>query len=103
MTETHIDFLSSAGAVMAVVCAAENVVNNYPKAFDMQARFARDIAREVAGNRSLESVPVIVLLVANGADRQRHEDALKDMPALFTCNDYTESVLANAVSVIFGS
>jgi hypothetical protein len=103
MTETHAEFLSSAGAVMVVICAAENVVSNYPQAFEMQARFARGIVKRVADNRDLTNVPVVILLVASGAGRQAYEEALKDIPALFTCNGYTENALANAVRVIFGS
>lgn len=103
MTETHADFLSSAGAVMVVICAAENVVSNYSQAFEMQARFARDTIKKVTEDRTLVGVPVVVLLIASGTRRQAYEEALKDVPALFTCDNYSENALANAVRVIFGS
>lgn len=88
---------------MVVVCAADNVVSTYPQAFEMQARFARDAVKKVSEDKSLVNVPVVVLLIASGAGRQAYGEALKDIPALFTCDNYTENALANAVRVIFGS
>lgn len=102
MTETHTDFLPSAGGIVIVICATENVISHNPQAFDQQAKFARDIRGKINENPALAGVPVIVLLITNGSGRQLHEDALKDVPALITCNNYTTSALANAVRVMLG-
>lgn len=103
MTQTHVDFLSTAGAIVIVICSTDNVINNNTRAFEQQAKFARDIMRNVNENNSLRDVPVVVLLISNGAGRQLHEGGLNDVPALVTCNNYTTSALANAVRVLFGN
>lgn len=103
MTDTHADFLSSAGAVIIVVCSTENVVSHNSLAFTQQAKFARDILKKVQDNKTISDIPVIVLLITNGTARQTHEERLKDIPALFTCNNYTTSALENAVRVVFGN
>jgi hypothetical protein len=102
MTETHADFLSSAGAVIIVICTTENVLGFDAHAFQKQAQFARDIQQKANENKTLGGVPVALLLITNGNRRQSHEDGLKDFPAVFTCNNYTTSALANAVHVMFG-
>lgn len=102
MTETHTDFLPSCGAIIIVVCSAENVVSRNPRAYEQQARFARDLLRKKEENRDLDHVPAVVLLVTNGAGCRGHEDGLKDIPALVTCDSYTPSALHNAVGVLFG-
>lgn len=102
MTDTHVDFLHSSGAILIVVCSTENVMAHDPKAFEQQKHFAQDIARKAGENRSLANVPVIILLITNGAGRQTHEEGLQDAPVLVTCNNYTTASLANAVKVMFG-
>jgi len=102
MTETHADFLRSCGAIIIVVCSAENVTSGNPRAYEQQARFARDLLRKKEEDRDLDHVPAVVLLVTNGAGRRAHEDGLKDVEALVTCDSYTLSGLHRAVDVLFG-
>ncbi|KAF2736806.1 hypothetical protein EJ04DRAFT_142200 [Polyplosphaeria fusca] len=103
MTDTHVDFLHSSGAILVVVCSTENVLSHDPKAFEEQRQFAQDISRKASQDKSLANVPVIILLITNGSGRQAHEEGLKDAPALVTCNNYTTAALANAVKVMFGN
>ncbi|KAF2652432.1 hypothetical protein K491DRAFT_663784 [Lophiostoma macrostomum CBS 122681] len=103
MIEAHADFLPSAGAVIIVICTTENVTNHNPQAFQQQVKFARDIKSKVDENKSLSSVPVVVLLITNGTGRQQHENGLDGFPAIVTCNNYTTSSLENTVRVMFGS
>ncbi|KAF2280412.1 uncharacterized protein EI97DRAFT_447931 [Westerdykella ornata] len=102
MTETHRDHLSSAGAIFVVVCATENITSRNAGALEKQARFASDLQNKVQTSSDLANVPVVVLLVTNGAARYSHEEALKAFPVLVTCEDYTPRPLQGAVHRIFG-
>jgi hypothetical protein len=103
MTQTHGDFLSSAGAIIIVVCTTGNVIDHNAQAFEHQARFARDVLKKVKESRVLAGVPVLVLLITDGAGRQAHEDGLKDIPALATSNSYSPEALEDTVRLIFGN
>lgn len=102
MTETHTDFLPASGAVVIVICSTENVMSHNPHAFNQQVTFARDAMKRVTENKSLAGVPVVLLLVTNGAAKATHEYGVSDFPALVTLNDYSTAALANAVRVMFG-
>lgn len=102
MTETHIDFLSTSGAVIIVVCSTENVINYNSQAFEQQIKFARNIAKKVEEIKSLDDTPVVLLLITNGAASQIHEDELTDFPALITCDNYTPDALKAIVHLVFG-
>lgn len=101
MTETHTDFLRSCGAIIIVICSAENVTSRIPRAYEQQVKFARDLLSRKEENRDLDHVPAVVLLVTNGAGQRAHEDGLKDIGALVTCDAYTPSALYDAVEVLF--
>jgi hypothetical protein len=103
MTEYHADHLRFAGGIIVVICTTENVINHKAQAFELQAKFVRDIQSKVRENPDLANVPVIVLLITNGAGRQAHEAGLNDIPAIVTCNNYTTSALENAVRVMLGN
>ncbi|KAL5386601.1 hypothetical protein DPSP01_003969 [Paraphaeosphaeria sporulosa] len=101
MTETHADFLPTSGAIVVVICSSQNVLNHDSRAYEQQTRFAQDAMKRVVENRSLASIPVIVLLISSGIMRQTHEYGLKDFPTLVTLNDYSTAALTNAVRVLF--
>ncbi|KAL5439146.1 hypothetical protein PMIN06_010046 [Paraphaeosphaeria minitans] len=101
MTETHADFLPTSGAIVVVICSSQNVLSHDSRAYEQQTRFAQDVMKRVAENRSLASVPVIVLLISNGMMKQTHEYGLQDFPTLVTLNDYSTAALTNAVRVLF--
>ncbi|CBX96927.1 hypothetical protein LEMA_P100580.1 [Plenodomus lingam JN3] len=48
MTEMHRDFLPSTGAVMIVICVTSNVLRYSAQAFELQVRFARDVAKQIS-------------------------------------------------------
>ncbi|ORY17973.1 hypothetical protein BCR34DRAFT_474016 [Clohesyomyces aquaticus] len=103
ITQTHIDFLSSAGAVVVVVCTTENVVAQSAAGYDEQTKFARDITKRVEEDRTLVSVSLLLLLITNGATSQIHEEGMQEFPALITCNNYTPTALEDAARVMFGA
>ncbi|KAF2463627.1 uncharacterized protein BDR25DRAFT_107321 [Lindgomyces ingoldianus] len=102
ITPTHIDFLSSAGSVVVVVCTTENVTVQSTLGYDDQTKFARDITRKVQEDKTLTSVSLLLLLITNGAGSQVHEDGVREFPALITCSSYTPAALEDAARVIFG-
>jgi hypothetical protein len=101
MTDTHADFLPTSGAIVVVICSPQNVLSHDPRAYERQTQFAQDAMKKVAEDRSLAGVPLILLLISNGASRQTHEYGLKDFPTLVTLNDYSTAALTNAVRVLF--
>ncbi|KAF1844756.1 uncharacterized protein K460DRAFT_405040 [Cucurbitaria berberidis CBS 394.84] len=102
MTEIHTDFLPTSGAIVIVICATASVINHNKQAFEQQLRFARDISRRIAEDDLIAGIPVILLLVDNDAVGPAYVNAMQDIPALVTLNDYTTAALANAVGVLFG-
>jgi hypothetical protein len=102
MTDTHADFLPTSGAIVVVICSPQNVLSHNPRAYEHQTRFAQDAMKRVAEDRSLASVPLILLLISNGTSRQTHEYGLRDFPTLVALNDYSTAALTNAVRVLFG-
>jgi hypothetical protein len=102
MTPLHGDFLPSSGTIMVVICATENVLRYDAKAFERQLKFARNMTAKVVADASLNTVPIVLLLVSDSAARGAYEYALSDFPALVTINDYTTPALTEAVHVLFG-
>jgi hypothetical protein len=103
MTETHANFLPSAGAIVIVVCATENVLDFNSKAFDYQREFVQDVQANLDSHQATSRIPTIVFLISNGTIRQAHEQGLSDVPALVTCNNYTTAALQIAAQLIFGN
>jgi hypothetical protein len=101
MTELHSDFLPASGAVVIVVCATSNIINNNPRAFEQQVNFARNIWRNIIETEAIAGIPTILLLVSSGAVGHAYADAMHDFPALVMVDDYTTSALANVVRVLF--
>jgi len=99
---SHADYLPSIGAIVVVICSTANVIQHNANAFQQQLTFARDIAVKVIGNKDLTDVPLVLLLITNGAARQTHLNGVQDFPALVTLDDYTTAALSNAVGTIFG-
>ncbi|CAI6329423.1 unnamed protein product [Periconia digitata] len=104
MTETHGDFLSASGAIMLVVCAAANVRAVYPRAFEQQVRFCRDVVEMVGrGGQAMESVPVVLVLISEeGTVRQNFLDQVRDFDVVCCVNSYQPMALANSVRIVFG-
>ncbi|KAF2640915.1 hypothetical protein P280DRAFT_400013 [Massarina eburnea CBS 473.64] len=102
MTETHGDFLEASGAIVIVICSAENVVAHNAKAFEQQLSFARAAVAKTTENKSLAGVPVVLLLITNGAAKTGHESSVQDFPTLITLDEYSPAALSNAVQVMFG-
>lgn len=102
MTALHGDFLPSSGTIMVVICATENVLRYDAKAFERQLKFARNMTAKVVADASLNTVPIVLLLVSDQAARGAYEYALGGFPALVTVNDYTTPALTDAVHVLFG-
>lgn len=102
MTDTHADFLPTSGAIIVVVCSATNVLSYDPRAFERQTKFAQDVVRNVWEQKNMANVPVVLLLVSNGAARRDHEYSVKEFPTLVTLNEYSTAALSNAVRVMFG-
>ncbi|KAF1997183.1 hypothetical protein P154DRAFT_524992 [Amniculicola lignicola CBS 123094] len=103
MTDTHIDFLRSSGAILVVACSPESVLLYNAKAYELQTKFARDVAQKVSEDPALAEIPVILLLITNGTNKRAHEEGVADFPALITCSNYTTAALENVVRVMFGS
>ncbi|KAF2865581.1 hypothetical protein BDV95DRAFT_599565 [Massariosphaeria phaeospora] len=103
MTETHAGFLPASGVVIIVICSTENVTDHNAHAFEQQAKFARDVVKRSGESKHLSGVPLVLLLVTDGAASQFHRDGLSDFPALVTCNNYTTAALSNVVRAIFGN
>ncbi|KAF2016731.1 hypothetical protein BU24DRAFT_433570 [Aaosphaeria arxii CBS 175.79] len=101
MTETHVDFIPSAGAILIVICTTENIMSHNSRAFEQQRKFARDIQKKVEDKSGRSITPMILLLCTNGANKQTHQDGLSEFPALLTCTDYNTLALSNAVRVLF--
>lgn len=102
MTDLHPHFLPASGAIVAVICATENVLGHSPEAFERQLRFARGITHKVEKDPSMASVPVVLLLVGNAWNMGTYEQAVRDFPTLITLDDYTSLTLEHAVRAIFG-
>ncbi|KAL5121454.1 hypothetical protein ACEQ8H_000526 [Pleosporales sp. CAS-2024a] len=102
MTELHCDFLPASGAVVMVVCVAENVVRSNARAFEQQLDFATNISTRIQENGAIADIPTILLLVNGDAAGKIFADAMPDFPALVMVNDYTAPALADAVRVLFG-
>ena len=103
MTEMHADFLPTSGAVVIVICATANVISNRAQAFERQLKFARGISKEIAKSDATPELPMILILINDGATGQAYVNAAYDFPALVTINDYTTAALVNAVHVLFGN
>jgi hypothetical protein len=80
----------------------ENVINNSPRAFEQQVKFARDIWSKIAELKSIAGIPAIMLLVSSDAAGRAYAEAMQEFPALVMINDYTTAALMNAVRVLFG-
>jgi hypothetical protein len=102
MTETHAAFLPASGAVVIVMCAADNVLSGNARAFQQQLDFAQSIWSKIWESESIADIPVILLLVSSDASRRTYAAAMQDFPALVTINDYTSAALTNAVRILFG-
>ncbi|PVH98727.1 hypothetical protein DM02DRAFT_30664 [Periconia macrospinosa] len=102
MTETHRDFLSASGAIVLVICAPSNVLAFSPKAFEKQLEFCRDVVEEAEGGKDMEGVPVMLLLVTDGAAKTEHVEGVDEFPAVLTLDEYSPPALANAARLILG-
>jgi hypothetical protein len=102
MTETHAAFLPASGAVVIVMCAADNVLSGNARAFQQQLDFAQSIWSKIWESESIADIPVVLLLVSSDASRRTYAAAMQDFPALVTINDYTSAALTNAVRILFG-
>jgi len=103
MTEMHADFLPTSGAVVIVICATSNLISNHVQAFERQLKFARGVSKKIAKNDTIPGLPMILILIDDGAMGQAYVNAAYDFPALVTVNDYTTAALVNAVHVLFGN
>ncbi|KAI4944296.1 hypothetical protein J4E91_008853 [Alternaria rosae] len=103
MTEMHADFLPTSGAVVIVICATANVISNHAQAFERQLKFGRGISKKIAKSDAIPGLPMILVLIDDGATGQAYVNAAYDFPALVTINDYTTAALVNAVHVLFGN
>jgi len=102
MSEMHVDFLRSTGAVMIVMCITSNVISYSARAFEQQLCFARDISKQIARGDGIAGLPVILLLADDNSTSQACANAMKDFQALVVVNDYTTAALTSAVGVLFG-
>ncbi|KAJ8115695.1 hypothetical protein OPT61_g2724 [Boeremia exigua] len=103
ITDLHPYFLSASGVVVVVICATQNVLGHNPEAFERQLIFARGIAQMVEKDKSMVSVPVVLLLIVGcGSMIAAHEQAVRDFPVLLTMDDYMPPTLERAVQTIFG-
>ncbi|CAG5152492.1 uncharacterized protein ALTATR162_LOCUS2792 [Alternaria atra] len=103
MTEMHADFLPATGAVVVVICATTNVINHDAQAFEGQLRFARDMVKKISQSDIVAGIPVMLLLVDDGAAGQTYVSAVCNFPAVVTISNYTTAALLNAVGVLFGN
>ncbi|KAI4914471.1 hypothetical protein J4E85_010534 [Alternaria conjuncta] len=103
MTEMHADFLPTSGAVIIVICATSNVISNHAQAFERQLKFARSISKKIPKSDTISGLPVILILIDDGAMGQSYVNTAYEFPALVTVNDYNTAALANAVHVLFGN
>ncbi|KAF2202315.1 hypothetical protein GQ43DRAFT_430874 [Delitschia confertaspora ATCC 74209] len=102
LTQTHLDFLRSAGSVIMVVCAMEYLSSQDMYGYSDQTQFAQDITRQIEQDRSLVSVPILLLLITNSQGNLLHQDGVKDFPAVISCTDYTPAALEEVARVMFG-
>ncbi|KAF2194738.1 hypothetical protein K469DRAFT_546677 [Zopfia rhizophila CBS 207.26] len=103
MTQTHIDFLRTAGAVVVVVCTTQNIATQNTHRYNEQTGFARDISHRVEQDESLASVPLLLVLITDGLNMQPHYDGVHDFPALITHSNYTPTALEGVAREIFGA
>ncbi|KAF2182815.1 hypothetical protein K469DRAFT_585353 [Zopfia rhizophila CBS 207.26] len=103
MTQTHIDFLRAAGAVVVVVCTTQNIAPQNAHGYDEQTRFARDVSHRIQQDKSLASVPRLLVLITDGPNTQLHYDGVEDFPAVITCSNYTLAALEDVTRVMFGA
>lgn len=101
LTTFHADFLPTSGAVMVVICSTDNVVQTCSDAFQRQLEFAQKIADKIRANPDMYDVPLVLLLVANGANNAAHLACVGQFPVLVTIDDYSPPTLSNAVKDLF--
>ncbi len=103
MTDTHVGFLPSCGAVVIVICATTNVLYHNKQAFEQQFSFARDVAKKAEQFRTTPSkIPIILLLIDDETADQMYANVMRDFSTLVSINDYSTAALADAVRILFG-
>lgn len=98
MTETHESFLSASGAIVLVICAPDNVLACNPEAFELQLDFCQCLVECVEDQgSSMKDVPIVLLLVSDGRERECHLEALKDFEFVVQIDGYGPDQLIETV------
>ncbi|KAF2177534.1 hypothetical protein K469DRAFT_510042, partial [Zopfia rhizophila CBS 207.26] len=99
MTQTHIDFLRAASAVIIVICTTQEITSQNTHDYDKQTEFARCISQGL--DKSLKSVPLLLALITDGPKKQLHYDGVDNFPAVITCSNYTPTALEDVAPKMF--